>query len=65
MNPLLVPKLKGSSLAAAKRQLAAHGCALGKVTKKHKHRRHPVVVGQGTPAGAQRGLGAKISVTLS
>jgi hypothetical protein len=59
-----VPKLKGGSLSGAKRKLAAAGCALGKVTKKHKHRRHPVVVGQGTPAGATRRLGAKVSVTL-
>ena len=65
----LVPKLKGSSLAAATRQLAAAGCALGKVTKPgmNKHRRPPknlVVVSQGTKPGTKLRSGSRVAVTL-
>jgi hypothetical protein len=65
----LVPKLKGSSLSAATRQLTAAHCALGRVTKPKtpKHRRPPknlVVVGQGAAPGKQLGSGSKVAVTL-
>jgi hypothetical protein len=65
----VVPRLKGSSLPAAKRKLTAAGCALGHITrpKTRKHHRPPtnlVVVGQGAAPGTQLSAGSAVSVTL-
>jgi hypothetical protein len=62
-----VPKLKGLTLAKAKRKLKRAHCGLGKVRYRHSGhaRRHPVVVKQSPKPGAVRHRGARVRVTLS
>ena len=63
-----VPKLKGLSLAHARKALAKAHCALGKVTKprKPKHGRLPaLVVRSSSPkAGALHSAGIKVKLAL-
>jgi hypothetical protein len=65
----VVPKVKGKSLAAARRLLFAAHCALGRVTRprprKHKHApKNLVVIAQGTAPGTQLAAGSKVPLTL-
>jgi hypothetical protein len=64
----VVPKLKGKTLAAAKRALKAHHCRLGKVRrpKRHKHSKPVklVVLAQSRRAGAKLPQGTKVNVRL-
>lgn len=62
-----VPKLKGLTLAKAKRKLRRAHCGLGKVRYRHSGhaRRHPVVVKQSPKPGAVRHVGARVRLTLS
>lgn len=62
-----VPKLKGLTLAKAKRKLKRAHCRLGRVRHRHtgKARRHPVVLKQSPKPGASRHAGTRVRVTLS
>jgi hypothetical protein len=65
-NRCVVPRLKGKTLAQAKRALGKAHCRLGKVSlpKKHKHR--GLVVKSSQPrAGAVRPAGTKVALTLA
>jgi beta-lactam-binding protein with PASTA domain len=67
-----VPNVKGKSLAAARRALGAHRCAVGHVTSPPKPKRGPgkhkkwvLVVGRETPAaGATKPAGSKVALGL-
>jgi hypothetical protein len=66
----VVPSLKGRTLGAAKKAVAAAGCALGKVAHrpvaKAKHgTKKPEVVTQRPPAGKTLPFGTKIGLTVS
>lgn len=65
-NRCVVPKLKGSTLAKAKRALKRAHCRLGKVRKPgHVRRGFQLVVGSQSPAaGSSRAAGAKVAVRL-
>ena len=61
-----VPRLRGLSLAAAKRSLRAKGCALGRVTKGYSRRvRRGRVIAQRPGPGLRLRRGTKIAVVLS
>jgi hypothetical protein len=59
-----VPKLKGDSLAKAKRVLTAAHCALGKVKRATRTHRKQVVVWQGFAAGTVHPTGFKVPIKL-
>jgi subtilisin family serine protease len=61
-----VPRLRGLSLAAAKRLLVKRGCALGRVTSAYSRRvpRGRVIAQKRTP-GLRLARGAKVAVVLS
>ena len=61
-----VPKLKGLTLAFAKKLLKAANCALGKVTKKNVRKRRQVgtILSQKTRAGTHKPKGTKVAVTV-
>jgi hypothetical protein len=59
------PKLKGDSLAKAKRVLAAAHCALCKVKRATRTPRKPVVVWQGFAAGTVHPAGFKVPIKLA
>ncbi|MBS1869213.1 MAG: S8 family serine peptidase [Actinobacteria bacterium] len=60
-----VPRLKGKSLAKAKRALARAHCRLGKLRKPRHARLKGLVVTASSPrAGAVRAAGAKVKLTL-
>ncbi len=65
----VVPKLKGDSLAKAKRALGAAHCLLGKITKpkaKKNQRLRKLIVSRSTPgAGAKLASGSRIAVKLA
>ena len=61
-----VPRLRGLTLVAAKRALAKHGCALGRITRAYSRRvRRGRVLGQKPGPGLRRARGAKVAVVLS
>jgi hypothetical protein len=64
----VVPKLKGKTLAAARKLLSKAHCALGKVTKpkvKKHHKQPKLVVSSTKPgAGAKLSNGAKVALKL-
>jgi hypothetical protein len=60
----VVPSLKGESLAAARHSLNAAHCALGKITRPHKHRGALVVESQGQVAGKTLANETPIAITL-
>jgi Divergent InlB B-repeat domain/PASTA domain len=59
-----VPKLKGKSLAKARRALGAAHCSLGKVRKPKGAKGKLVVRSSSPPAGSVRPAGAKVSLRL-
>jgi len=59
-----VPKLKGKTLAAARRALKKAHCALGKVHKPHHAHGRLVVRRQSPSAGKVRRAGTRVAVTL-
>jgi subtilisin family serine protease len=62
----VVPRLRGLTLAVAKRSLARKGCALGRVTKAYSRRvRRGKVIGQKPAPGLRLRRGAKVAVVLS
>ena len=62
----LVPRLRGLTLAGARRSLAARGCALGRVTRQYSRRvGRGKVVGQKPAPGLRLPRGAKVAVVLS
>ncbi len=67
-NRCVVPRLKGKTLAQAKRALKRSHCKLGKVTKPKRHKHHKLrklVVKRSKPsAGSVRPVGTKIALTL-
>jgi subtilisin family serine protease len=61
-----VPRLRGLTLAGAKRSLAKQGCALGRVSKAYSRRiRRGRVVAQRPGPGLRLRRGAKITVVVS
>jgi beta-lactam-binding protein with PASTA domain len=64
----VVPKLRGKSLAAARRLLLRAGCAVGKVKRprrpRHGRLRPLVVSAQSAKAGASVARGTKVRLTL-
>ncbi|HEV3478296.1 MAG TPA: S8 family serine peptidase [Gaiellaceae bacterium] len=61
-----VPRLRGLTLAAAKRSLRSRGCRLGRVTKAYSRRvRRGRLVAQRPGPGLRLRRGAKIAVVLS
>jgi hypothetical protein len=65
-QPCVVPKLKGKTLAAAKRSLTTHGCQLGRV--KHalsRTVRKGRVISQKPGAGKRLDHGAKVNLVVS
>jgi membrane protein involved in colicin uptake len=61
----VVPRLRGDSLAAARRALQRLHCALGGVTAPHARRGTLVVARQSVHAGRELAGGAKVSITLA
>ena len=67
-----VPRLKGKSLAAARRALGANHCTVGHVTKQHKPKRSPgkhkkwalVVSRETPPAGSTKPAGSTVALKL-
>jgi hypothetical protein len=60
----VVPRLKGDSLAAARRALTKSHCGLGKVSKPRKHRGALVVMTQSARAGRKLPNGGLVAVKL-
>jgi PKD domain len=62
----VVPRLSGLSRAAASRRLSAAHCKLGAVhiAKRYRHAKRLVVSVQGSKAGKQLDVNAKVSITL-
>ncbi len=62
----VVPKLAGKTLTSARRALAHGGCALGRITHRHRrgHRRGTVLA-QGARPGLRLAAGAHVSVVLA
>ena len=61
-----VPRLRGLSLAVAKRTLAKRGCALGRVSRAYSRRvARGRIVGQKRAPGLRLRRGAKVAVTVS
>lgn len=64
--PCVVPKLKGATLAKARRRLARAGCSLGKVTRNRRARGRRLRVTRSVPrAGRSRPAGTRVRITLS
>jgi hypothetical protein len=61
----VVPRLKGRTLAAAKRALAHAGCRLGKVSKRRSRHRRGTVLDQSKAAGRKVSRGTRVAVTLA
>jgi hypothetical protein len=61
----VVPKLKGLTLAQAKKKLRNAHCRLGKVTKKHSAQRKGRVIAQKPKPRARLKAGTKVAVVLS
>ncbi len=62
--PCVVPRLRGHTLAGARRALAGAGCSLGHVRRRRGAGGRLVVLSQGTAAGIVRQAGAPVAVTL-
>ena len=61
----IVPKLKGKTLAAARKAVMLAHCALGKVTNKHvKKAKRGRVLRQSPSPGTIKPNGAKVSVVI-
>ena len=63
----IVPKLKGDTLARARKLLARSQCSLGRVAKPRpsRHKPRPLVVGSQRPAaGSELGVGAQVTLGL-
>jgi PASTA domain len=60
-----VPKLRGKTLAQARKLLSKDHCKLGRVTESRKHSKHRVVLSQRPGAGKTLPAGAKVAVKLS
>ena len=61
----LVPRLKGKTLAQAKRALAAAGCTLGKVTRPRRHRGALLVRSSAPPPGASMPPSSAVNLRLA
>jgi Divergent InlB B-repeat domain/PASTA domain len=61
----IVPRLKGKTLAAAKRALGKAHCALGTVKKAYSSGKKGTVVGQRAKPGSRHANGFKVGVTVS
>jgi hypothetical protein len=61
----LIPRLRGHSLASARRMLSESHCSLGKVHEPHEAHAALVVTAQGDRAGTRLASGAAVSVTLA
>jgi uncharacterized membrane protein YqiK len=59
-----VPRLKGHSLAAARRLLSDAHCVLGRVRGRHAGRVAQLILSQGVVAGSTRPAGTPVAVTL-
>lgn len=65
-NPsCVVPRLRGKTLAAAKRALKKAHCAIGKITKRVSKKRPGRVISQSRKPGRKLGNGAKVGVVLA
>ena len=61
-----VPRLRGLTLAAAKKRLVKAGCALGPVSRAHSRRvKRGRVIAQRPSPGLRLRRGAKVRVTIS
>jgi hypothetical protein len=64
--PCKVPRLRGKTLAAARRALTSHGCALGHLSRHHSRAVRKGRVISSTPtAGAKHRNGTKVALVLS
>jgi hypothetical protein len=62
----VVPKLKGKKLAAARRLLEGHHCALGKVKRRrHARAKRGVVLSQTPKAGSHLREGSRVSLVIT
>jgi hypothetical protein len=61
----VVPKLKGKTLAAAKRLLHKAHCTLGKVKKKSSSQKTGAVIGQSPRSGTKKPQGFPVNVIVS
>lgn len=61
----VVPKLKGKTLAEAKRALRKAGCKLGKVERTRSRRKAGTVIKQSVKPGQRRPVGTTIRVTVA
>ena len=59
-----VPKLKGQTLAAAKRMVALAGCAVGKITGPKKNRSKLHVVSQKPAPNKDVDIGTKVNIQI-
>jgi beta-lactam-binding protein with PASTA domain len=61
-----VPRLRGLTIAVAKRTLTKRGCALGRVSRAYSRRvRRGRIVGQRPAPGLRLRRGAKVAVVVS
>jgi hypothetical protein len=61
----VVPRLKGRTLAAARRVLAHSRCALGKVSRRRSHKRAGVVLRQSRAPGRRLPRGTRVALVLA
>jgi hypothetical protein len=61
----VVPRLRGRTLAKAKRALTRAHCSLGKVRRVRARVRRGLVVGQSPRAGVRKARGAKVALRVS
>jgi hypothetical protein len=61
----IVPRLRGRTLAAAKRALKRAGCRLGNVSKRRAHRRRGTVLAQSKTPGRKLPRGTRVALTLA
>jgi hypothetical protein len=63
--PCIVPKLKGLTLAKAKKSLTKAACRTGKVTKKKSSKKKGTVIASSPASGKTLATGAKVALTIS
>jgi hypothetical protein len=65
LDACVVPKLKGLTVSAAKSELKARSCRLGKVSRVHAKGKRGRVVSQSLKSGSRPRVGTKVAVKIA